>query len=121
MVQDLEPVVLGEEKNIAEDVKDHTQFMAHDFLTEKPVRGAGVYLLRWILHNWSDKYRLQILRSLVPALKTGAKILVNDNVLPPPGSLPHWKELSLRYANFYFSLFPQRYTEPTHKLHMSQS
>jgi len=70
--------------------------MAHDFITEQPVRGADVYLLRWILHNWSDKYSTQILRNLVPALKPGAKVVICDNVLLAPGLLSRWHETRLR-------------------------
>jgi hypothetical protein len=72
------------------------EFMVHDFLTEQPVRGADVYFLRWVLHNWSDKDAVRILRSLVPALKTGARIVVCDTVLPRPGALPKWIEDRLR-------------------------
>jgi hypothetical protein len=30
-------------------------------------RGPEGYFLRWILHDWSDKYALKILRALIPA------------------------------------------------------
>jgi hypothetical protein len=33
------------------------------------------------LHNYSDKYASKILRSLIPAIKNGARILVNDYCL----------------------------------------
>lgn len=42
---------------------------------------ANVYFLRWITHDWSDKYALMILRNLIPALKDGARIIVYDRVL----------------------------------------
>lgn len=72
--------------------------MAHDFLTEQPVHGADVYFFRWILHNWSDKYCVKILKNLIPALKPGAKVVINDNVLPQPGVLSQWQEERLRYG-----------------------
>lgn len=61
--------------------------MPHDFLEVQPVHGADVYLLRWILHDWSDKYAIQILRNLTPALKKGARVVVNDVCLPAPGQV----------------------------------
>lgn len=80
--------------------------MAHDFFTEQPVVGADVYLFRWIMHNWSDKYCVKILRCLIPALKPGAKIIVNDNVLPQPGEVSKWKESRLRQvlSNAFLSI-----------------
>jgi hypothetical protein len=44
-----------------------------------------VYLFRWIMHNHSDKYAAKILTSLIPALKRGSRILINDYCLPEPG------------------------------------
>lgn len=98
VVQDLEPVVESGRKNIPPDVAERVQFMAHDFLTPQPVKNADVYYLRWILHNWPDKYCIIILRNLIPALKPGARIVVNDNVLPTPGGMSNWKETRLRYV-----------------------
>ncbi|GAB1315686.1 6-hydroxytryprostatin B O-methyltransferase [Madurella fahalii] len=97
IVQDLEPVIQAAEKEVPTDLADRVQFMTHDFLAEdQPVKGADVYFFRWILHNWSDKYCVKILRSLIPALKPGAKVVLNDNVLPQPGVLSRWQENRLR-------------------------
>jgi len=70
--------------------------MAHDFLTEQHVKNADIYFFRWIFHNWSDKYCIQILRNLIPALKTNARIVINDNVLPEPGTMAIFREEKLR-------------------------
>lgn len=80
------------------DLDGRVSFMAHNFLTEQPTHGADVYFFRWIFHNWSDKYCIQILKNLIPALKPGAKIVINDNVLPQPGVLSQWQDSRLRYA-----------------------
>lgn len=55
--------------------------------------------LRAVLHNWSDKYAVQILRNLIPALKPGAKVLVNDVVTPDPDAVPKSQEADLRAAD----------------------
>ncbi|ROW15288.1 hypothetical protein VPNG_02999 [Cytospora leucostoma] len=96
VVQDLEPVIASAQKEAPIDLADRVKFMMHDFLTEQPVRGADVYFFRWIFHNWSDKYCIKILRNLIPALKPGAKIVINDNVLPQPGVMSRWQEERLR-------------------------
>lgn len=98
MVQDLPPVIAAAEKEVPPELAGRTKFMPHDFLTEQPVHGADVYFFRWILHNWSDKYCIKILRNLIPALKPGARVVINDNVLPQPGVLSQWQEERLRYS-----------------------
>lgn len=92
VIQDL-PEVIAQ----ASPSETHISFMTHDFFTPQPVV-ADVYLFRWILHNWSDKYCVRILRALVPALKPGARIVINEHVMPrniSGGS--RWKEERLRY------------------------
>lgn len=62
--------------------------MNSDFFTPQPVT-ADVYYLRWILHNWPDKYCVEILRNLRPALKPGAMIVIHEQVLPTDiGEMP---------------------------------
>ncbi|EPE28206.1 S-adenosyl-L-methionine-dependent methyltransferase [Glarea lozoyensis ATCC 20868] len=94
IVQDMERVV--ENATVPEDLQGRMRFMAHDIFTPQPVQGAEVYYLRWILHNWSDKYCLLILRALVPALKRGAKVIIQETLMPEPGTVALWKEKNLR-------------------------
>ncbi|THV55936.1 hypothetical protein BGAL_0002g00920 [Botrytis galanthina] len=93
---DLPPVIEAGAKTVPSELSDKIEFMAYDFLKEQPVENADIYLFRWIFHNWSDKYCIQILRNQIPALKKGARIVINDNVLPEPGTLPRWREERLR-------------------------
>ncbi|KAL9620550.1 MAG: hypothetical protein Q9160_004911 [Pyrenula sp. 1 TL-2023] len=95
-VQDL-PEVL-DEATIPEDLRDghRLDFMPHDFFEPQTVEGADLYLLRWVLHDWSDEYATKILRNLIPALKRGAVILVCDLCLSPPGVLSPYAERSAR-------------------------
>lgn len=58
-----------------------------DFFSVQPVRDADIYFFRCVFHNWSDKYSVKILQNLIPALKPGAKVLVNDLVMPEPNTL----------------------------------
>lgn len=85
VVQDRAEVVKDTE--VPEDLKDRLQLMPHDFFEEQPVKGADVYLVRNVLHDWPDKYAAKILGNLIPSLKKGARVLVNDRCLPLPGTL----------------------------------
>lgn len=60
-------------------------FMAHDFFQEQPVKDADVYILRWVLHDWTDLYAVKILRALIPALKPGSRLIINETCLAEPG------------------------------------
>ena len=97
IVQDL-PDVIEKARlpdRLEEAVKNRIKFQAHDFLTEQTTQG-DVFLLRWVLHDWPDLYVVRILRNLRPALRPGNKILVNDQVMPEPGSVPAVVERQIR-------------------------
>lgn len=79
-----------------EELRQSVSFMAHDIFTPQPVKAADVFFLRWVLHNWSDKYCLRILRALVPSLRRGARIIIQETIMPEPGAVPMWKEKNLR-------------------------
>ena len=85
VVQDL-PKTIASAPTLEADIKERVMFQEHDFFTPQKVKGADVYLFRWILHNHSDKYASKILRALVPALKKGARVLINDYCLPEVGA-----------------------------------
>jgi hypothetical protein len=55
-----------------------------------------VYFFRWIFHNQADKYALKIIRRLIPSLKRGAVILINDHCLPEVGQESLWDEKIIR-------------------------
>ncbi|KAH7053461.1 O-methyltransferase-domain-containing protein [Macrophomina phaseolina] len=81
IVQDRpEKVRLGEDCLPAE-YKDRISFQPHDLFMEQPLKGADVYFLRKVLHEWADPICVQILRNLVPALKYGARIVVYERIL----------------------------------------
>ncbi|MCJ1291022.1 hypothetical protein MMC34_002564 [Xylographa carneopallida] len=98
IVLDLPEVVADGPAKIPSDLKSRVTFSAHDFFTEPPdvAKGADVYLFCRVFHNWSDKYSIKILRSLTPALKNGARILISDICLPEPHALPSTLEKKIR-------------------------
>ncbi|KAL8413696.1 hypothetical protein RB594_005085 [Gaeumannomyces avenae] len=98
IVQDLPRTIESAPNPVSEDgdVTRRIEFMAHDFFTDQVVKGADVYLLRWILHNHSKPYAVKILKSLVPALKPGARIIVNEHCLSPFGEKNEGDERQMR-------------------------
>ena len=94
--QDLPQTIAAAHDYVPADLKDRITFQGHDFLTPNPVKGADVYFFRFIFHNWSDPYCVKILQALIPALKPGARILINDTLLPEHGETSRWEEKTLR-------------------------
>ena len=71
-------------------------FQAHDLFQPQPVKGADVYLLRMVLHNWPDKEAISIVKNLVAVMDRGSRIIIMDMVLPEAGVLPSAVERLLR-------------------------
>ncbi len=95
VVQDLEGTVQDGQKSLPEILRGRVSFMEHDFFTEQPIKGAEVYFFRWILHDWSDKYALRILQSLVPAMRDGARVILYEWLLAD-GPETRWTEKQAR-------------------------
>ncbi|KAK0625348.1 S-adenosyl-L-methionine-dependent methyltransferase [Bombardia bombarda] len=144
VVQDMAAIVAGAEQEITPPElveQKRVRFMAHDLFSAQQPRllsdlfghdGDGheaivvdVFLLRWVLHNWADKHCVAILRSQIPALRRGARVLVMDACMSDPAdgndddragvevevevlgkdfgagalALPLWKEREMRYRS----------------------
>nr|POE49519.1 o-methyltransferase bik3 [Quercus suber] len=88
IVQDLPDVVAEGPNNIPTELRDRIEFMPYNILEPQPVKGAAIYFFRAIFHNWPDNNCVQILRNQIPALKRGARLVINDSCLHEPNSLP---------------------------------
>ncbi|KAG5984383.1 Alpha-1,3-mannosyltransferase cmt1 [Claviceps pusilla] len=98
VVQDLPKTVDSAPKPICDDasIAQRVRLEAHDFFQEQSIKDADVYFFRWIIHNYSTPYAVKILKNLVPALKPGARIIINDHCLREPGSENPWDEKLMR-------------------------
>ncbi|KAH7121576.1 O-methyltransferase-domain-containing protein [Dactylonectria macrodidyma] len=67
------------QNSLPPDLEARVSFQAHDFFTPQNVK-AEVFLLKMVLHDWSDQAACAILRNLIPALKPGGRILLCENV-----------------------------------------
>lgn len=82
------------------NLKDRVNFLIHDMFEPQTV-SADVYYIRQVLHDWPDKYSIKVIRQQTPCLKKGAKLLLNESLLPeqPGSSLPLWREKDLRFVD----------------------
>ncbi|EHL00193.1 putative Sterigmatocystin 8-O-methyltransferase [Glarea lozoyensis 74030] len=96
VVQDL-PKTIDSAPKLEGDLAQRITFQAHDFFSPQPVKNADVYLFRWIFHNHSDKYASKILSALIPSMKKGARVLINDHCLRDGfGEESMWDEKIIR-------------------------
>ncbi|KAK0655837.1 S-adenosyl-L-methionine-dependent methyltransferase [Cercophora newfieldiana] len=98
VVQDTAKTIASAPSPIHEDaqVAERITLQGHDFFTEQVVKDADVYFFRWIIHNYSTPYAVKILKNLIPALKPGARVIINDHCLREPGQEDPWDESLMR-------------------------
>lgn len=94
-VQDLPQVIEAADGEVPPELRDRITLRAHDFKLPQPTQ-ADVYLLRQILHDWPDPECIEILRALIPAMKPGARVVLNDILVTPPGTTSLLVERHLR-------------------------
>ncbi|MEU3374184.1 methyltransferase [Streptomyces sp. NPDC006711] len=70
-----------------EEVRGRWSVRGGDFFAAVP-SGGDIYLLKRILHDWSDEECARILGAVRAAVAPGARLLVVDSVLPDNGD-PH--------------------------------
>ncbi|GAM41920.1 hypothetical protein TCE0_042f15427 [Talaromyces pinophilus] len=82
-------LVLEDLGHVLADV-DKQQFKLHpgiervptDLFQEQTVKGAKVYYLRTVLHDWPDKQAKQILKKIHEAMTNDSVLILNENALP---------------------------------------
>lgn len=57
------------------------RLQGHDFFAEQPVKDADVFVVRYVTHNWSDKYASRILSRLRDAAQQTTKLVIIDVVV----------------------------------------
>ncbi|KAF8997195.1 S-adenosyl-L-methionine-dependent methyltransferase [Cyathus striatus] len=89
VIQDLEEVVKLANANIKDNLSDPSQIsrikaIAHNFFEPQPIIGPNhVYMLRYILHDWSDDACIKILKNIVDVADRSAKVLIIEVVVAP--------------------------------------
>lgn len=57
-------------------------FQEHDFFTVNPVKNADVFMAKYVIHDWSNKYSLEILKRLREAAAPHTKLVLLDKIIP---------------------------------------
>ncbi|KAI0897020.1 hypothetical protein F4806DRAFT_495527 [Annulohypoxylon nitens] len=84
--------------------------ISSDFKAPQGVAWYGTaYLLKYsfpaYLRHHSDKYRIKILQALVPGLRKGAKVVVNDICVPEPEQVGMAADRGLRQMDISMKAF----------------
>lgn len=82
MLYDLPAVVAQGSVSANADVMARFETVAGDMFTAVPT-GGDAYLLKRIVHDWSDEEAIQILRNCRQAMNQGGKVLLIEQVLHP--------------------------------------
>jgi len=75
----------------AAGLSDRLRTVATDFFREVP-SGADAYLMRHIIHDWTDQQALEILRNVRRAMQQSGRLLVIESVIRP-GNHPDFAKL----------------------------
>ena len=62
------------------------EFIVGDFF-EEVVAGADIYILKLVLHDWSDERAIRILQRCRAAMTNGNRLLVIEGLIGPPNDL----------------------------------
>jgi hypothetical protein len=74
--------ILFDQAHVIEDAPRHDRIerVAGDFFVSIPLQ-ADAYLMRWVIHDWSDDQALTILRNVKDAARPGARVVLVEWVL----------------------------------------
>ncbi len=62
--------------------------LEHDFFEAQPIKNPSVFLLKNILHDWSDKYAKKILMRLRAAAGPDTRLVTRDTIIPYSCQVP---------------------------------
>lgn len=77
-----QPHVVTDDVLRAAGLADRAEVVGGDFFESVP-RGGDVYVLKWVLHDWSDEKSVEILKSVRAAMPAGGTLLVVESVIEP--------------------------------------
>ena len=66
---------------MCDEYVDNLISIEHSFFDEQPVRNADIFVVRYILHNWTDQYCVKILKRLRDAALPATKLIVLEEIL----------------------------------------
>ena len=94
VLQDLPGTIAMTDQGVLKQLNIEAQ--AHDFMTPQPIKGANVYYLRNILHNWPDAICLTILTHLQAAMAQDSVVILDEIVVRSSEST--WKQVNYDFV-----------------------
>ena len=75
--------ILFDEPKVIQQAASHERLqpIGGDFFQTVPV-GADVYILRWIIHDWSEAEAVALLGKVREAMKPGARLILLEELIP---------------------------------------
>lgn len=89
-----QPHVVGDALLRSAGLADRAEVVGGDFFDSVPA-GGDVYVLKWVLHDWSDEKCVEILTNVRAAMSTGGTLLVVESVIEPGNDPAHSKILDM--------------------------
>jgi hypothetical protein len=96
VVQD-SAAMMGGGEVVPTELKDRITYQEHELFAPQTEK-APVYFFRMIFRALGDQFAQQILKAHIPVLESGAKILIQDVVMPEHDVVPLHKERMQRYV-----------------------
>lgn len=85
---DLPEVIAGAQKMLAQEgVNERVETVSGDFFEAVP-ENCDVYMMKHIIHDWTDEHAVKILKNVARAMNEGTKVLIIEQVIPA-GNTPH--------------------------------
>jgi hypothetical protein len=81
---------------VAESPDSRIERVGGDFFKDVPVK-ADAYVMRWILHDWSDEESVSLLTNVKNATRSDARLMVVESVIPetPEFDMGKWMDLNM--------------------------
>ncbi|MCJ1283722.1 hypothetical protein MMC26_003053 [Xylographa opegraphella] len=69
-------------KEMPDALSSHrAKLMAEDFFKVNPVKGAEVYFMRGIMHDWPNAESIKILKGIVPAMTAKSRVVIAEFIV----------------------------------------
>ncbi|KAL4750725.1 S-adenosyl-L-methionine-dependent methyltransferase [Aspergillus terricola var. indicus] len=78
ILEDLPQVI----DDIKEPLSDNISAIKYDMFEPQPIRGAKMYYMRRVLHDWPDKQALMALSHIRKAMAEDSVLIIHDYIFP---------------------------------------
>jgi O-methyltransferase domain/Dimerisation domain len=88
--------ILFDQLNVVQQAisHEHLEPIGGDFFKSVPA-GADAYILRWIIHDWSEAEAVAVLGKVREAMKPGARLVLLEELIPETAELVPGKWIDL--------------------------